>query len=82
MKAASDPTCDLALPLKSTSDYQVTAQYSETSTDSDSSSYACEETRLPPNIGNEKPMELIELPSSDADSGATCSGSPKFSTET
>ena len=49
----------------------MTAQYSETSTDSDSSSYACEETRLPPNMGNEKPTEVIELPSSDADSGAT-----------
>ena len=53
MKATRDPTCDLAIPLKSTRDYQVTAKYSEASTDSDSSSYACEETRLPPNMGNE-----------------------------
>ena len=67
----SDPIGDKAIPLKSTRDYQVTAQYSETSTDSDSSIYACEETILPPNLGNEKPMELIELPCSDADSGAT-----------
>ena len=59
MKTTSDPTCDLALPLKSTSDYQVTVQYSETSTDSDSSSYACEETRLPPNMGNEKPQNSL-----------------------
>ena len=70
-KTTSDPKGDLAIPPKSTRDYQVTTQYSDTSTDSDSSSYACEETRLPPNMGTENPMELIELPNSDADSGAT-----------
>ena len=51
--------------------YQVTAQYSETSSDSDSSSYACEETRTPSNMGNEQPMEVIVLPRGDDDSGAT-----------
>ena len=79
MKATSDPTGDLANPLKSSRDYQVTAQCSETSTDSDSSSYSCEETILPPNMGNKKLMELIELPSSDADSGATTPAVPALS---
>ena len=57
--------------MKSTGDYQVTAQYSETSSDSHSSSYACKETRAPSNIGNEKPMELLVLPKGNDDSGAT-----------
>ena len=52
-------------------DYQVTAQYSETSSGSDSSSYACEETRSPSNMGTETPMEVIALPRVDDDSGAT-----------
>ena len=65
--------------MKSTGDYQVTAQYSEqvtaqyseTRSGSDSSSYACEETRTPSNMGNEKPMELLVLPRGDEDSGVT-----------
>ena len=39
MKSTSDPTSELAIPMKSTGDYQVTVQYSETSSDSNSSSY-------------------------------------------
>ena len=40
-----DPANKIAIPMKSIGDYQVTVQYSETSSDSESSSYACEETR-------------------------------------
>ena len=64
----------------------MNTQYSDTSTDSDSSSYGCEEIGLPPIMGTEKPMELIELPNSDAASVDTppppCYGSPKFNKET
>ena len=48
----------------------MTAQYHETSSDSDSSSYALEETRTPSNMGNEKLMEVTVLPGGDKDSGA------------
>ena len=71
MKSTGNPSSKLAVLKKSTGDYQVTAQYSETSSGSDSSSYACEETRIPSNMGNEKPMELLVLPKGDKDSGAT-----------
>ena len=65
-KGTTDLKGDVKIPPKSTRDHQVNTQYSDISTDSDSSSYACEETRLPPIMGTEKPMELIELPNSDA----------------
>ena len=57
--------------MKFMDDYQVTAQYSETSSISDSSSYACEETRTPSNVVNERPIELIVLPRGNNDSGVT-----------
>ena len=49
----------------------MTAQYSETSSDSDSTSCAREETRTPSNMGDEKLMEVIVLPRGNDDSGAT-----------
>ena len=60
--------------MKFTDDYQVTAQYSETSSDGDSSSYGLEETRTLSNMGNEKPMKIIVLPGGDEASGATIPG--------
>ena len=60
MKSTSDPASDLAIPKTSTCDYEVTVQYNETSCDSGSSSYDLEERRIPSNMGNEKPMELLQ----------------------
>ena len=52
-----DSVITSVIPTKFMNDRQGTAQYSETSSDSDSSSYALEETRTPSNMGNEKLME-------------------------
>ena len=57
--------------MKFTDDLQVIAQYSETSSEGDSSSNGNEETRIPSNMGNDKLMEVIALPGCDEDSGAT-----------
>ena len=66
-----DPAITSVIPMKFTDDYQVIAQYSETSTEGDSSSYDNEETRTPSHMGNDRPTEEIVVPGGDDDSGAT-----------
>ena len=57
--------------MKFTDDKQDIDQYSETSTEGDSSSYGNEDTRTPSSMGNDKLMEEIVVPGGDEDSVAT-----------
>ena len=66
-----DPAITSVIQMKLTDDNQDIAQYSETSTEGDSSSYGNEGTRTPFNMGTDKLMEEIVVPGGDEDSGAT-----------